>query len=87
MTKAQQAMAFAIAYPEKRPGKKTSLETKEVNVATLSHARAVLAFSQPLAEAVMAGTEKLAVAYEQATKGKTRIDAVSKRIKKLRERG
>jgi hypothetical protein len=69
VTAAQRAMGIAFLYPEpaalKRAG---SFVAKErVSGAALSKARAVLRFSEALADAVMADEIKLDPAYDQAT--------------------
>jgi hypothetical protein len=57
MTAGQRAMATAMLYPEKFPGKKTtsSFAAKEVGSGAISKARTVLS-KQALAERVLAGT-------------------------------
>jgi hypothetical protein len=60
MTAGQRAMATAMLYPEKFPGKKTeaSFATKQVSRTALSKARTVRS-KQALAERVLAGTMSL----------------------------
>ena len=61
MTKGQQAMAFAMVYPEPEKGGrgKKSLIIKEFNQGRVSQARTVLRHSRKLSEAVIAGTISL----------------------------
>jgi ParB-like chromosome segregation protein Spo0J len=83
MSKGQQAMAVAMAYPESEKtthGKKSKtkllLETKtNLSGARLSQARTVLAYSTDLARAVLAGSRALDAAYDEAKKAKQPLNA------------
>jgi hypothetical protein len=78
MTAGQRAMATAMLYPEKSPGKKTatSSATEGVSTSRLSYARTVLR-RQDFAERVLAGTLSLDDAYDEV-----RRDAVEQRAGK-----
>jgi hypothetical protein len=78
MTGGQRAMATAMLYPEKSPGKKSaaSFPGKEVSATFLSKARTVLR-DQALAERLLAGTLSLNDAYDEV-----RRDAVEQRAGK-----
>lgn len=61
LNKGQQAVALAMAYPEKHQGKRASFNLKEVNSRDLSHAREIVAHAD-LAEQVMSE----ALAFDRA---------------------
>jgi hypothetical protein len=63
MTAAQGAMATAMIYPTPNVRGKKSLAPKDFSAARLSQARAVLAHSPPIAQAVLAGSKSLDEAY------------------------
>lgn len=68
----QRAMAVAMIYPESEQGKrKTSLKINEVvSGGYIRQARAVLSYSRPLAEAVIAGIKPLDAAYKETQAAK-----------------
>jgi hypothetical protein len=51
----QRAILVALAYPEPTPGKRTSLEFKEVNSGALSQARAIVKWCPEYVEDILAG--------------------------------
>jgi hypothetical protein len=83
MSKGQQAMAVAMAYPESEKtthGKKSKtkllLETKaNLPGARLSQARTVLAYSTDLARTVLTGSRALDAPYDEAKKVKQPLNA------------
>lgn len=87
MTAGQRAMATAMIYPEAEKGGrgKKSLVTKEFSGERLSKARAVLRYSRPEAERVLAGTFSLDAAYAAVQLAEGRAGAEVGRLRKLRE--
>lgn len=70
MTKGQRAMALAMVYPEPEKGGrgkegKLAKSLGEFSGESVRQARAVLAHSPDLARAVVAGAERLSLAYEE----------------------
>jgi ParB/RepB/Spo0J family partition protein len=86
MKKGQKAMALAMLYPERRPGKKseTSSETEKVSSTRLSNARAVLAHSIALAQDVIADRVPLDKALEQVKAEHLRSMGNEARLERLR---
>lgn len=83
MTGSQRAMATAMIYPE--PFSRRSGSKHDVDRGRLAMARAVLAHSSTIAEAVMSGSKSLDAAYNDArlAQGKVSNDAV--RLRQLRD--
>jgi hypothetical protein len=79
LTKGQQAMAVALVYPDGGKGgrgkKGNPAETAGFSATRLKQARAVLAHSLDLAQAVLAGSKSIDAAYEEATNAKQPLDA------------
>jgi len=87
LTKGQRAMALAMVLPETRQGKReTSLEIKQVNRASLSHARTVLRYSEPLADRVMSGELSLDQAFRDVEEAQGKDINRTRRLRTLRER-
>jgi hypothetical protein len=69
MTKGQRAMAVAMIYPEPEKGGRgnsSKIEGFGVANAYVSYARTILKFAPELAPGVLAGSEKLDIAYQEA---------------------
>jgi ParB-like nuclease domain len=79
LTKGQQAMAVAMLYPDGGKGgrgkRRNPSETVGFSATRLKQARAVLAHSLDLAQAVLAGSKFIDAAYEEARAAKPLLDA------------
>jgi hypothetical protein len=87
LSKGQQAMAVAFAYPEGEQGKRTSLFNKEVegvNSGYLSKARTVFRLDPPLADSVFEGAVALNDAYDKVRGRETEVDKERGRFERLR---
>jgi len=87
MTKSQRAMATAMVYPEAPKGgrgKRNVSVTEGFSAALLSNARAVLAYSRPLAESVIAGTLMLEAAYQQVQAATNTLTDTDRRLRAIR---
>jgi hypothetical protein len=91
LTKGQQAMAVAMAYPE--PGKRgprkkgdpeVDLVSKSFSTARLSQARSVLKYSRPLAQEVMSGDTPLNEAVEIVRQHEQRFNSKEAQLERLR---
>lgn len=89
LTKSQQAMAYAMVYPEPEKGgrgKKINSSVSEgFSAARLSQARTVLKYSEELARQVVAGDMSLDKALEQVTASQGQLANDRSRLRKLRE--
>lgn len=83
MTPSQLAVATAMIYPE--TAKEFHMKHEGVRRAELSKARTVLRHSRSMAEAVLAGTKMLGVAYEEVRLAEGRTSNETIRMAKLRE--
>jgi hypothetical protein len=88
LTKGQQAMAYAMIYPEPSKGgrgKTNPSESKGFSFARLSQARNILRFSRELAEDVLAGTKKLDAALEEVDMSRGKSKNEVGRLARLRD--
>ena len=89
LTKGQQAMAYAMLYPEPEKGgrgkKRNSSETEGFSAARLSQARSVLAFSRELADSVRDGVTPLDKALKTVEDERQRAESDSSRLERLRK--
>jgi hypothetical protein len=85
MTKGQRAMAVAMIYPEKRQGKKTSLQKNDVSGSSVRKARTVLEVLPELAEQVRDGAVSLNEAYEKAQFERRASETAEKSLQLLGE--
>lgn len=88
LTKGQQAMALAMIYPEPETGgrgKKSQRveETSTFSTKRLQQARSVLAFSKPMAEAVLKGVDSLDAALQKVDAEKQREQGDTARLERL----
>lgn len=89
LSKGQRAMAVAMLYPEaEQLRRKGSSPIKIIGLVSdqyVSHARAVLKWSPPLAEQVIAGVRALHDAYEEVQQLKRQSDSEPARLDRLRQ--
>jgi hypothetical protein len=86
LTKGQQAMALAMAYPDTQQGRReTSPFSGEVGREQLRMARLVLAQLPTVAPALLVGDRSLADAYAEAVKVRDQNQSVEGRLQRLGE--
>ena len=70
ITKNQQAMLYAVAYPKKQQGKARtspdSEKSRDVNPGRLSEARLVIKYAPEFVDDIIAGAQPLTTCYEKA---------------------
>lgn len=87
LTKGQQAVAYAMIYPDASKGgrgKKNSTETLEFSAMRLSQARALLRHSRALAEDVLSDRKKLDAALKQMADEQAASASVDAKMAELR---
>ena len=91
MTKGQQAIALAMIYPEPERGRgkkdeaRKGAESASFSYRRLKEARQVLAFSRPMAEAVLKGVDSLDEALRQVEEKKQLALGKEARLEMLRK--
>jgi hypothetical protein len=85
LTPGQRAMAVAMIRPEPEKLKRRGSSKVEVHQGRLSEARAVLAYSPKLAEAVMRGDKPLKAALAEARQAEGSVLNARSRLAKLRD--